>query len=275
MLDHRSHDGALLLDGPGPQRRRVHRRALGHQPSEVELALRSPLQTDDHEPTTGCEDAHVVLEVLRADDVQHHIHTLAIGEVAGSGDPVVLAVVDRGVRSERQAGVHLALAAARDDRPGTEQRSHLDRHRPDSGAPAVDEDGLPFPQTGDHHQVGPDRAGNLGKRSRLHQRDSGRHGHHLDGGNHDALGVPAARQECGNVVADPPALDRSTHGRDPARALQARVGRCAGRRWVVTLPLQQVGAVDAGRNDIDHDLIRPRLGFGDVGQREYLGPTRA
>ena len=174
VLDHRGHDGALLLDGPGPQCRCVHRRALGHQPSEVELALRSPLQTDDDQPTVGRECADVVVEVLRPDDVQQHIDPLTIGEIAGGGDPVLLAVVDRGVRSEGQTGVHLALAAAGDDRPGSEQRGHLDRHRADSGASAVDEEGLPFAQTGDHHQVGPDRAGDLGERSRLHQRDRGR-----------------------------------------------------------------------------------------------------
>ena len=53
------------------------------------------------------------------------------------------------------------------------------------------------------------------------------------------------------------------------------VACCASAATLQRAELQQVGAVDAGRDDIDHDVIRPRLRIRGIAQPEYLWPTRA
>src|SRR4029453_2747927 len=56
----------------------------------------------------------------------------------------------------------------------------------------------------------------------------------------------------------------------PARALQPRVGRAARRRVIETLPLEQVGAVHSGRDDLDQDVVRCRLRIRHVLPLKYL-----
>jgi hypothetical protein len=39
------------------------------------------------------------------------------------------------------------------------------------------------------------------------------------------------------------------------------------------LALKEIRAVDGGRRDVDHDLTGTRLGVGDLGEGEDLGPA--
>src|SRR5690606_19338635 len=95
----------------------------------------------------------------------------------------------------------------------------------------------------------------------------------LAGRDGDALGVAAAGQQRADLVALRQVRHALADGRDDAGALQPEhLGR-AGRRRIVALALQEVGAVDAGGGDLDDDLAGSGLGRGDVGDDEALGSS--
>ena len=84
------------------------------------------------------------------------------------------------------------------------------------------------------------------------------HRHHLAGGDRDLRRVPAAGQQRAHLVADGEALDALAERGDGAAALEADHARRPGRRRVVALALEQVGAVDRGGGDVEHDLAGRR-----------------
>jgi hypothetical protein len=71
----------------------------------------------------------------------------------------------------------------------------------------VDEQDLLRLQVGDHEDVGPDRAGDLGQCRGDGERYAGRDAHQLPCGDDHLLGVPTAREERAHLVADGPAVD--------------------------------------------------------------------
>ena len=147
----------------------------------------------------------------------------------------------------------------------------LHRHRADAAGAAVHEQVLAGLQRGEVEDVAPDRAGDLGQAGGVQQRHPGGHGQQLPDGDGDLLGVAAAGEQRADLVADRPAGDALAERRRSAGALQAGVGRGAGRRGVEAAALQQVGPVDGGRDDVDEHLARARDGRVDVGEDERLG----
>src|SRR5690606_9272490 len=104
--------------------------------------------------------------------------------------------------------------------------------------------------------------------------DAGRDRQQLRRGHGDLLRVPAAREQRAHLVADLPALDTLAERGDPAGALEPDDVRRAGRRRVVALPLQQVGAVDRARHHVDDDLARARDGVRDLGPLQHFRAAR-
>ena len=96
--------------------------------------------------------------------------------------------------------------------------------------------------------------------------------HHLPGGDRDLLRVPAARQQGDARVADGPARHPVADGGDVPRDLQPDQRARPGRRRVVALPLQEVGAVDPGRRHVDQELARPGLRSSTSASSSTSGP---
>ena len=188
-------------------------------------------------------------------------------------DEVLLAVVDRDLGTELAHQVPLLRRARGGEDPGAVRRRQLDRERADAARAAVDQQRLLRAQAGDHEHVGPDRARDLRQRGRRHQVDAVGHRHQLAGGQRHLGGVGPGRQQGAAGVAHLPVGDAVPDGGDGPAALHAEDVGGPGRRRVEALPLQQVGPVEAGRGDVEHDLARPRLRVGPLPDREDLGST--
>ena len=133
------------------------------------------------------------------------------------------------------------------------------------------EQGLAGLEVGGEEHVGPHGARDLGKRRRLDERDPGRHRQQLTSGHAHQLGVPPAREQRADLVADRPALDPVAQGLDRAADLEPGHVGFAGRRGVVALPLQHVGTVDPGGGDPHQDLAGGGLGVGHLAEHQGLG----
>ena len=104
-------------------------------------------------------------------------------------------------------------------------------------------------EVGDEEDVGPHRADDFRQGRRVDQGHALRHGQQLPGGHPHLLGVPAAGEQRAHLVADRPVVDALTERLDDPAHLEPGDLRLAGRRRVVALALEQVGAVDACGGD--------------------------
>ena len=273
VLAHRGDDGGLLGGRAGPQRGRSDRRTLAQQHPEVELRARPALQPDHHEPPVCRERIDVAREVFRAHVVEDDVHACAAGGCLDGLDEVVVPVVDEHVGAERTAYLELLRRPRRDGDMSAERVRQLDRHRADPRRPAVDQQPLPGGERGRHEDVGPHRAGHLGQRRGIDERHPRRDREQLGGWDRDARGIPAAGEQRAGLIADRPPGDVRADRRHPPAALQPEVCRCARRRGVVALALEQVRAVDAGGDDVEEDLVGREGGVGDLGEDERLGAS--
>ena len=188
---------AFSLDRPGPQRGRDHRAALAQQLPEVQLALGAALQADHHQPPLGGQRIHVAGQVGRP--MLSRITSAPWPSVAvvTSSTKSSLVVVDRPRRrpATRHSVQLLGAPAVATTRAPSAAASWI-AIVPMPPAAAVHEQRLAGLQPGDHEHVRPHRAGHLRQRRR---RSPGRcpsgHRHHLAGGYHHLLGVPAAGQQ--------------------------------------------------------------------------------
>src|SRR5690606_22450774 len=133
-------DRGLLLRRAAAQHGAVDAQPAGEHAGQVELAGGAFLHADDDEAAVRGERAQVAVEVLGADDVEHHVDAALAGGLARPLDEVLAAVVDA-VGAERLAAGD-ARGAARGgehDRAGGAQQ--LDRGRADAAGAAVHEDG--------------------------------------------------------------------------------------------------------------------------------------
>jgi hypothetical protein len=86
-------------------------------------------------------------------------------------------------------------------------------------------------------------------------------------------GIPTAGEQRAGRVADRPTGHVRANRRHPTAALQPEVCRCSRGRGVVPLSLQQVGAVDASRDDLEEHLVGVGGGVRDLGEDERLGAS--
>jgi hypothetical protein len=109
----------------------------------------------------------------------------------------------------------------------------------------------------------------LGDGGGLDERQALRHAHGARGRHRDLLGVTAAGEQGHRAVAATPAVDAGPDLGDLAGALETENGGRTGRRRVLPLPLQQVGAVEGGGGDAEHELAVTRHRGGDFGDAEH------
>ena len=76
------------------------------------------------------------------------------------------------------------------------------------------------------------------------------------------LGIATAGQQCADFVADGPTGDVFAEFGDHTRAFEAEDVTRAWRRRVEALTLEQVGAVDGGRGDLDEYVPARQFGIG-------------
>src|SRR5690606_17078610 len=98
-------------------------------------------------------------------------------------------------------------------------------------------------------------------------------GQQLGGGDRDLLGVTATGEEGTDLVADVPARHTLAEFGDHSGAFEAQdVARPRGRR-VEAAPLQQVGAVDRGRRNIEKYVPGRQVRVGLLGPPENFWTT--
>ena len=260
-LGHGCADARLLVGRTPAQARRGDGAALGQQLTQVEGALRAALHADHDEASVGGQRCDVGLEVLGPDDVEDHVHPLAVGGRHHRVRPVVV-VVDGHVGAELAAQVELVRRPGRGQDAGTEGLGVLDGEGADAAGAAVDQHRLTLAEVhvvevredGGRHLDQPGRADQVdpcGRRDDL----TGRHAHQF--------GVATAGEQGDALVADAPAGDVVADRLDGAGDLEADHVADARRGRVVALPLQQVGPVDPGGPDADDDLARPGARAGE------------
>ncbi len=244
-----------MADSCGAQRRGGDGAPLGQQPADVELTLDPALHADGHLVAVVRQCADVLIEVLRADDVEDDIARVLqlLGEI-------LFLVVDEDIRPKLLARGELFRRPCSDGYLRTEVLGQLDRTRADATGAAVDEDPLPLVQPREHKHVGPYGTGHLRDRRCLGHRQALRHRHELPLRHDDVLGVATAgQQRDGGLIVD------------VATGLQAEDAGHTGRRGIVTLVLQDIAAVNTGGCHA-HELLA-LAGFGGwrINQFELLG----
>ena len=168
-----------------------------------------------------------------------------------------VAVIDRRIGPELQRPGAFLVASAGDDDLEPEQVGERDRHRPDAAGPAMDQHPVAVGREPALEQIDPDGEQGLGHRRRL--------------GHPHALRGPSGR--C------PPARRNIRHSRRPRPSAQTfwpisasrlasattvpaisspRMSRRARRRRIKAAALEDVGAVDPRRGDLDQHLARAR-----------------
>ena len=119
-------------------------------------------------------------------------------------------------------------------------------------------------QTPDHHDVRPHRARRLHQAAGLDEVGALGYRRDLTRGHGDQLGVPAAREQGADLVADSERRHTVTQSCNLTGTLQPEdVGR-AGWRLVEALPLEQVGSVHTGGLDADEHFARAGFGVGPL-----------
>lgn len=274
MLPNRRHDRRLLTQRPPPQRRRRHCRPLPQQHRQVQLTLDAALHADHGQPAVDRQRPHIPVQILRADDVEDDVRPRPVRRLAQLLHEVLLAVVDQNVRAQFRAPRQLLRPTRRDGHPRPHRLGQLNRHRADPARATVDQQRLARPQVGDHEHVRPHRRGHLRQRRRRDQVHPFGHRQQLPGRHGGLLRVTTAREQRAHLVAQGPSRDTGPQGRDAPRAFEPGIRGRTGRRIVEALPLQQIGAVDGARDDVDEDLSLAGHGIGHLGPDKRLGTTR-
>ncbi len=136
-----------------------------------------------------------------------------------------------------------------------ERPRHLDRRDTDSARSSLYQQRFLTFQSGPLEHVDPHREEGLGKSRSLDERIAARDRQALRRGRGDILGVAAAGHQRADPIAGFPFIHACAGGDDGAGHLEPWYVGCAGRWRVAALALQDVGSVDAGRGDLDQNLI--------------------
>jgi len=233
--------------------------APSEQQVGVYLRLRAT-ERGDHDPATA--DGHLLQAAaeLRAPNAVHRdVH----GMLGHGGHEVIGATDDDDVGSEASHKLRLLPGANRGHHRCTERLGKLDRGHPEATRSGLDQDRVPRLHAALDAEVQVGCGESLRYRGGLHhgqplgnrQGHRGRHGH--------LLRVATSTQKRADAVTD---RESALLGGidDHARHLKAHPLGPARRRWVVAGPLHEVGTVQRGRMDVDHDLIGLRGGVSDL-----------
>src|SRR5216683_799557 len=258
MLADRRYDLSLLACRTGAQRGGVHACAPVLQFAEVELGAASALAPDHHQAPACGQGLHVPCEVTGTHDVEDDIGARpgadALSETPDRLDEVLVTIGDSEVRAKLSAARQLLLGASGARHRRAMRTAKLDRHGADPARPAVYEQRLARPEAREHEHVRVYGAGHLRQPGGLDEADTSRYGKELPGWYRYFLRIAAPRQQGAYLVASLPSGHILAYHDDPARALQARKRRGAGRRRIETLALQRVGPVHPARRD-SHEYL--------------------
>jgi hypothetical protein len=150
----------------------------------------------------------------------------------------------------------------------------LNRGGTDTSAAAMDEDGLAVLQSaaGEERVVSGDE--DRGDATRIDQVNIVRNRHGLGRAHGDELRVRATFDQEEDAITDGRRADSRPDSRDHPGCLETEDVAGPGRRWIETLALEQVGAVDTSTSHADHDLTRSGDRVGALLDVELLRPTR-
>ncbi len=258
-------DAALLPDGPGAQGGAMDAGAAPHQSRQVEVGATAALQPDHHKAASGGEHLEVAVQVGRADAIEHDVGAAVVGELAGNGDEVLLAIVHGGIGAELSTLAAPLVGSGGDHDARARGFHELDRRRADAARAAVHQRGGAGLQPADEEEVEEGGDEDLGHAAGLGVGESLRTRHHAAGRDHHLLGVAAAGEQRHDAVAEGEAFDAVADLGDRAGALEAEdLGSARG--WGIEAPpLQQVGAVDPRGCNADPNLAQTAGGVWDLG----------
>ena len=103
------------------------------------------------------------------------------------------------------------------------------------------------------------------------QVDVGRNAHDLSCAHRHQLCVPTALDEEHDAIPFGVALHPGSDARDRARRLETEDVAGSRRRWIESLALEQIGAVDAGARNADDDLTLSSHRVGTLLEVQLLG----
>ena len=269
-------DLALLRRGARPHGRARDGEPPDHDRREVDiLGPVAAQEGDQHEAAIHGERAQVAGEVGRADHVEDHVHALAAGERLHPLGEILLAVIDRRIRAEAQAGLAFGGRAGGREHPGAARMGELDGGEADPAAAAMDERGLPRREPAVPEEIGPDREIGLGQRGGAERVVAAGPGQALRRRGDRVFRVAAAVHERADPVTRRklPGIFAPVH--DRARHFEADMRARAGRRRILALALGDIGAVHAGRLDPDQHLVGPRPRHGPGRRAQHFGAAGA
>ena len=245
--------------------------AVEHRVHGQRRARGAAQQAHGHHAPANRQRAHVALQVRRADEVDHHIHALAVRGLGDHGREVLGAVIDHHIGAKAAHG--LALVAAGGGKHARAQgmgqlhrrRAHAARRRMDQHRFA----GLQPCQMAQRFVRGHEH---FGHRARIDQAQArgNRHRHAVI----DArdLRVGAAADNAHHPVAHGEALHFGADFDHRARDLQAqRVAVAKVGAAISALALQQVGAVDAYRGIAHQQIMGAHFGQRDLAAEQHFG----
>lgn len=184
-------DGALERHRARAQRGAGDGEALAQHQAGIETTLDTALHgNDDDAPVLG-QTFDLAPDVVAGHHVEHHIHALATGDALHLLHEVLVAVVDRMVGAQLEAGSALVGTAAGGNHDGAGRLGQLDRRHADTAGAALHEQGLTRLQTAAVEHVAPDGEEGLGQRSRFDVAEALGHGQALRHRRDAVFGVAA------------------------------------------------------------------------------------
>jgi len=174
-----------------------------------------------------------------------------------------------GAAEPHDVAAEVGVAHRRRD-PGAGQGAELHGRRPHPAGGPVHQEVLAHGEAALGEQGVVRRGEHLGEAPGLGPLEAGRHRHQAPLVDGAALGLAATAHHAHHLVAHGEPAGAGADGLDLAGQLEAgHVGRGPWRRRVEAPGLQEVGPVQAGRLDPDHDLARARY---RVGALPHLDP---
>ena len=163
--------------------------------------MRPALHADDDEAPVNGDHLDIPAEIRRAHDVQHHVGSMAVGELSSAGNEILGAIVDAGVGTKRHAPLQLLGTARGHDHAATVSVRELNRRSAHAAAATVHQHGLAIAQTPAREEcvVGGDE--HLGNATCVDQVDIVRNAHHLGRAYRDQLCIAAAFDKQHDLVA--------------------------------------------------------------------------
>src|ERR1700677_2019255 len=214
-------------------------------------------------------------EVVASNHVQDAIDAVRLGPAGQLGGPVLGAVVNSDLRAEAAAKTAFFIRAGGGGDPGAESAGNLNSQSANPARAALYQEQVAAKEPAGLKKIRPHSNGSLRDGCRVAQRSTGRDGHALAFGRHPLLAVASSGEQGANRVANSPAAgcDGAELGNVPGD-LHSQNGRSAKWRWIVSLALQQIGAIDPCRLYPDEHFSRTRQGNRPGGEPKHLWSAR-